>query len=134
MATSDFFWLVRTPGTYPESGKQRSRFFDSEARSHAALAYHRRRHQVDRKRPLTSKKVLSPRALVPRRDPSDDPEVDSPAGEFDRRSQTNGAGACDEHVSVNHGHDYAAAMTIDAPIDSKIGAGRLIARFLTRSD
>ena len=63
----------------------------------------------------------------------DDPEVDSAAGEFDRRRQTDGARACDEHVGVDHVCDYAAAMTTDAPSGNKIGAGHLIARRLRAS-
>ena len=63
----------------------------------------------------------------------DDPEVDSSTGEFDRRRQSDGASACYEHVGVSHECDYAAAMSIEAPSGSKIGAGHLIARRLRAS-
>ncbi len=79
MANLDFLFLVKTPGTYPVSGRSRPRLLNSEARSHAAMAYHRKKNQAERKNPFDAKQDSSKRTLRPKSNSHEDREADATA-------------------------------------------------------
>ena len=64
MADPDFFFLVKTPGTYPGSGRVRSKMLDADARSHAAMAYHRRKYRAIDPRALDTTADRPPHGLL----------------------------------------------------------------------
>jgi acetolactate synthase-1/2/3 large subunit len=64
----------------------------------------------------------------------DDPAADAAPGQFDRGGQSDGASAGDQHLRLwgdGHSRDYAARMSIEAPVT--VNAGHLVARRLRAS-
>ncbi|KAJ9616383.1 hypothetical protein H2200_000101 [Cladophialophora chaetospira] len=77
MANNDFLFLVGTLDTYSKSGKSRPRVLNADARSHAALAHHRRRLAADSSGGLDLKRSPSKRVIMPKKTICEEREVDT---------------------------------------------------------